>query len=306
MIRSTPEFDQRIADWLEADPIAAPPDVLTTVVAAIPSIPQARRGLLAPWRFTRMTNLARPAAGVAIFAIVGVGILAFNSRSPGAGTTDTPAPTLTAAPTAVPTATPALSPVARGIAGWTTYTSEVHGFTLGYPEDWHLSSAATREWQAGDTVLDAAQMQYADVFAAPGDEIGLLVWEMPAGGIRSDAPSTASTTGADVESVEGLKAWAEVFCNDVDGLSCEGFTQRTEAMCLNAGGDPCRAAILVPTAEGQYAFFVNWNSAMLTGVPDRVTVVTVAREDSFPSAERYGGSVELLRSILTTMDVSTP
>ncbi len=37
-----------------------------------------------------------------------------------------------------------------------------------------------------------------------------------------------------------------------------------------------------------------------------VQVVVVAREDGFPSAARYGGSVELLKSILTTMDVWTP
>jgi hypothetical protein len=289
MNRPTPEFDQRIADWLEVDPTAAPADVLSTVVAALPSIPQARRGLLAPWRFTRMTNFARAAAGVAIVAIVGVGVLAFISRSPGAGTTDTPAPTLTAAPTA----TPAPSLVARGIAGWTTYTSEVYGFAFGYPEDWTLHAAATREWQAGDRI-DADDWPYADAFASPEEAtVGLFVWEMPAG------------EGADVESVQGLKAWAETFCNDIAASSCEEFTQRAVPMCLNAGGDPCRAAILVPTAGEQYAFFVNWNSAMLTGVPDRVRVVVVAREDSFPSAARYGGSVELLRSILTTMDVRT-
>ncbi len=44
---------------------------------------------------------------------------------------------------------------------------------------------------------------------------------------------------------------------------------------------------------------------MLTSVPDRVRGVAIGRDDSFPSAARYGGSVELLRAILTTMDVHT-
>ena len=77
-------------------------------------------------------------------------------------------------------------------------------------------------------------------------------------------------------------------------------------MCLNAGGASCRGAILVPTAEAQYAFVMDWTSAMFTNLPDLIRVVVVAREDSFPSAGRYGGSVELLKAMLTTMDVWGP
>ena len=112
--------------------------------------------------------------------------------------------------------------------------------------------------------------------------------------------------GATCRNGGGLKAWAQTFCSDIGASSCEDFTQRAAPMCLNAGGGSCRAALLVPTAEEQYAFFVDWASAMLTNIPDRVRVVVVAREDSFPSAARYGGSVELLKSILTTMDVWSP
>ena len=39
---------------------------------------------------------------------------------------------------------------------------------------------------------------------------------------------------------------------------------------------------------------------------ERVTVVTMGRPDGDPSVARYGGSVELLKSILTTLDVWTP
>ena len=43
MNRSTElDFDQRIADWLEDDPNLAPSQVLETVLAAYPSIPQRR------------------------------------------------------------------------------------------------------------------------------------------------------------------------------------------------------------------------------------------------------------------------
>ena len=43
MNRSTePDFDQRIADWLEDDPNLAPRQAIETVLAAYPSIPQRR------------------------------------------------------------------------------------------------------------------------------------------------------------------------------------------------------------------------------------------------------------------------
>ena len=51
MNRSTePDFDQRIADWLEDDPSLAPTPGDETVLAAYPSIPQ-RRAVRVPWRF---------------------------------------------------------------------------------------------------------------------------------------------------------------------------------------------------------------------------------------------------------------
>ena len=41
--RLDPDFDPRVADWLEGDPQIAPPLVLDTIVAALPSVTQ-RRG----------------------------------------------------------------------------------------------------------------------------------------------------------------------------------------------------------------------------------------------------------------------
>lgn len=280
MNRSTPEFDQRIADWLEADPTAAPADVLSTVVAALPSIPQARRGLLAPWRFTQMTNFMRATAGVAIVAIVGVGVLALNLGKPGGGTQQTPGPTATAAasPAAAPTPSPGPSEAAPGIKAFTPYTSAVYGITLGYPNDWRLDSAATRKWQAGDS-FDFGP--YADVFVSPDGEIGLWVFRV------------AAESGADIASREGLLA----FVCELDASVCQSISDVAEPMCL--GRVACLPAVLVPFAEGVHAYFADTETRM-------VTVVEIGREDSFPGAARYGGSVQLLKSILTTMDVWAP
>jgi hypothetical protein len=54
-----PVFDQRIADWLEGDPLDAPSQVLDTVLAALPSIPR-RRASRVSW------GAACQARGVAI------------------------------------------------------------------------------------------------------------------------------------------------------------------------------------------------------------------------------------------------
>jgi hypothetical protein len=79
-------------------------------------------------------------------------------------------------------------------------------------------------------------------------------------------------------------------------------------MCRALVVDPdvvsCGPALLVPTVEAQYAFVPDRGMLLLGEKVLRVFVV--AREDSFPSAARYGGSVELLKAILTTMDVWTP
>jgi hypothetical protein len=283
---------ERILDaFLAPEPERLADRVIDAALADVARTPQ-RRAMRVPWRLPNMISRI-PATGIAaaaLLVLVGAGGLIYlNSRSPsgpgGPGPVSTPVPSPTE--------------VAPGIAGWKTYTSAVSANGYGvhsYPADWSVSAPATREWRAGDD-FPADELPYADTFVSPGEEdtqISLIVWKMPAG------------NGADIESVDGLKTWAEEFCNDVGASSCEGLTQQTLPMCLNAAGDSCRGALLVPTATAQYAFFSDWGTVMMTNQPDRVIVVVVAREDSFPPAARYGGSVELLKSILTTMDVWTP
>jgi hypothetical protein len=92
--QNDPGFDPRIADWLEADPDHAPPEVLRTVESALPSIPQ-RRVLRLPWRNLRMNKLAPIGATILLLAALGAGAVAVGSRP--STTTPTPAPTAPAA-----------------------------------------------------------------------------------------------------------------------------------------------------------------------------------------------------------------
>jgi hypothetical protein len=115
--------------------------------------------------------------------------------------------------------------------------------------------------------------------------------------------------GAHVDTVAGLKAWANAFCAATPstreaGASCVDFSRDAIPLCYAAGGDPCRAAILVPAAGGPEAYFEDWMSTVLA--PTMVRVVQIGRPDSFAAGARYGGTVQLLKSILTTMDVHLP
>jgi hypothetical protein len=92
----SPEFDPRIADWLEDDPDDAPDTVLETVLAAFPSIPQ-RHPSRMPWRTRPMTMTAPARVAVAVVVgVLAVGAAAFILRpsSPDSGTgLSTPAAT---------------------------------------------------------------------------------------------------------------------------------------------------------------------------------------------------------------------
>ncbi len=99
-----PDFEPRVADWLEADPDLAPAPVLSTVLAAFPSIPQ-RRASRVPWRFKSMSTFAKLAiAAVILIAVGSVGIIALQpsgGRIVGSAPSPAPSPTLAATPTPV-------------------------------------------------------------------------------------------------------------------------------------------------------------------------------------------------------------
>jgi hypothetical protein len=95
-------FDQRLVDWLEDGPADAPDQVLETIVAARPSIPQRRAALRVPWRFPLMNGYTRAIAGVAAVVAIAVGaflvIPRLGSNGVGVGPAS-PSPTPTPAGT---------------------------------------------------------------------------------------------------------------------------------------------------------------------------------------------------------------
>lgn len=118
----TPEsdFDDRLHDWFEDGPTDAPGQVLETVLAAVPSIPQRRAGWRIPRRITPMFGFARALAGVAIaIGLATALVLVLRPAPGGVGSEASPSPSAVAVvpPTPVPSApvlmvTPAPSPTA--------------------------------------------------------------------------------------------------------------------------------------------------------------------------------------------------
>jgi hypothetical protein len=99
----SPEFDPRIADWLEEDPNQAPDAVLETVLAAVPSIPQ-RRASGAPWRHLTMNRpvLVGAAAVLALAAVSGVILLRPNDEATTGGASPSVQPSSSASVSAMP------------------------------------------------------------------------------------------------------------------------------------------------------------------------------------------------------------
>ena len=137
MNRTNDLFDDRIADWLEDDPVKAPGQLLETVVAAIPSIGQRRPNL---WTGLAQQRSQRLAFGVAILAValVLVALAGVIIGGPRPGPSPSPRYAL---------------PI--------TFTSSEHGFSIAYGDGWSVA-AATRPWPAGteaalppDPMLDA-------------------------------------------------------------------------------------------------------------------------------------------------------
>lgn len=234
---------------------------------------------------SRATGIAA-AALVAVIAVGGVMYLNSN-KSDGVGSQKTPAPTAarTIEPTVAPTPRP--SEVAPGILGWKTYTSAVYDYTISYPDDWSVAARATEKWQPGASEDDPFWDIFLNPEAIDGDS---MVFQA----LQFSAPD-----GADLASWDGLlTALTEMCANPeefYDETPCpsEGMT----LMCLGSPG--CQPVAFVYDTGLPQALFGDPG----TGT---VTYILVGRPDNFPAAARYGGSVMLMKSILSQLGIREP
>jgi hypothetical protein len=263
---------ERILDaYLAPEADRLPDRVIDAALDQIARTPQ-RRALRVPWRLPTMSALTRATgiAAVALVAVVGAGGLIYlNASGPGGpGGRATPAPT----------------PGGPGITSFTTYTSAAYGITFGYPDGWTLFSAASRKPQPGEPPTDLYRDLFINDAARDGDSIAFGVWQQPA-------------EPGDVATREALAEWLGADRCEDQTEECETVPEMAMPMCL--GKVACLPAILVPLPDGTLAAFADADAGL-------ITLVALARHDTFPATARYGGGVQLLKSILTTMDVWTP
>ena len=120
-------FDSRIADWLEADPNDAPPQILEIVVAAIPSIPQ--RTTRRIWSINWIAKLGLMAQIGVLTAAVLVAVVAFTMvRESSIGPSPSPTPT---------------APLATDAALTVPVYAAIHSYTAALPAGWTVTLGAT-------------------------------------------------------------------------------------------------------------------------------------------------------------------
>lgn len=279
-------LDRRAAAWLADGPTELADRVLDAALREV-HLTKQRRVPRVPWRFPLMPAFARSSglAAVAVVAVIGAGALLYlNGRGgPGAGSTTGP----TTAPTAAPIT---IAPLPSGsVPGWTTYRSAVYGFTMWYPSDWSVHEAAKTTCPEGRGLEDGTPC--ADAFISPDPvdgEIGLWVWQMPA------------PAGADLSSAAGLAAAFPALCKGTGATSCEPPFAPKER-CIDQQG--CLPTITTfigdPGSEIPHAFVAGPQ-------PGMVTVLMMGREDSYPGAAKYGGSVALLTALALRVGAAAP
>lgn len=278
---------ERILDaYLAPEPDRLADRVIDAALDQIARTPQ-RRALRVPWRFPLMPALSRATgiAAVVLVAVVGAGGLVYlSSNVPGSGSGSTPAPT--DGPTTAATPQPSFP----GIAGWKTYTSEVYGYTISYPEDWSVDRPATRKWQPGEP----EDGPWSDIFfnqpAVDGDGIGMFA-------LQITAPD-----GADLASWDGLLAALKEMCARPTEFAFEACPRDDPLVRLCLGTQDCRAVLLARATDEEAS------PRALFGDPDTgiVTFISIGRPDDFPAAARYGGTVMLLKAILSQLGVRDP
>ncbi len=215
-------FDQRLTDWLEDGPADAPDQILETVLAAFPSIPQRRAALRVPWRNSSMNGYARVLAGIAAIVAIAVGalILRPGSSSSGVGTT--------------PSVSPSPSAQASVPIGWTTYTSSRFAYTIGYPADW-VATPATQDWPSIDFPDKSGQAH--DGFSGTSTGPSLFVSSVPLTGGKVAADWLAELDSFNADHVCHLSKPRTI---TIDGVSarqedgvCMGSDQMIEVVMAN-------------------------------------------------------------------------
>jgi hypothetical protein len=124
--------------WLDDGPTDLPDATRRAILTSLPTTPQARRGLLAPWRFPPMNMFARGAAVLAV-AVVAIGALALlaGPRDGVGGPSPSSIPSPASSSASSSPSTPASEPPLPTLNA--TFTSPSYGYQVKYPTGWTVT-----------------------------------------------------------------------------------------------------------------------------------------------------------------------
>lgn len=261
-------FDLRVADWLESDPELAPAQVLETVRAALPSVPQRRASRIPWWTWSLAVRFGLGTAAIVIGIVLGVSLL--GSPTGDVGGAPTPSQSPSPSPTLTPTNAP---PTGIPTSGLTTFTSAMYGYSISYPQEWVVRTA-TRELSGTEPPWDTSPA--IDHFATSTDRYGepqggplgrLIVASVAVGSEVTLESWTADTT----EAVCGFPTSREAV--DVDG---EPANLLTYSLCYSTFHQ------WVTVLHGGSAFHIVWLGDSGPEAFDRALFEDILATFSFP------------------------
>ena len=164
------DSDEILGAWLDEGPLELPSGTQRAILTALPTTPQARRGLLAPWRSRHMNIYARGAA-VLVVAIVAIGALALFAGPRGGvgGPSPSPVPSTLASASPLPSAPVSARPLPALDA---TFVSPSYGYRIGYPTGWTVTRGVG-PWPPGTERFPGDSISDSIVRPAGGDQVRL-------------------------------------------------------------------------------------------------------------------------------------
>lgn len=170
------DVDRTLDAYLAPDRERVPDRVIEGALLQIETSPQARRGLLAPWRFPPMSILSRAVVGLAIALAVAVGgYTLLSSRPTQGGPTASASTAPSVAPTAVATPRQLGSPLPEPTLG-ASFTSDVYNDSLKYPGSWKATPAAKAWAGTINAWTDLPVWGNAALDALAGSAVRLSIW----------------------------------------------------------------------------------------------------------------------------------
>jgi hypothetical protein len=267
------DLERRIADFYATEaPTRAPDWLLGSALETIDNTPQRRVLIRVPWRLETMNStvkLALAAVAVIVIGVVGLSVLRPGPGPGVGGQGTTPSPTLspTPSPTLAPTSSSSSLPALTE-----TFTSTIHGISVGYPAGWKLQPA-TEPWRTGIVQQDSP---YADViYEKETDTPFIAVASQPLAGKTLDRWANDNLAGEPCGTLEPVT---------VDGAS---------GLLADCNDDPAGLGALAFVSAGGRGYLV-W----LYRIDDRdwynQILATVKLEpqdavDASPSASPSGG-----------------